>query len=263
MVKEVAILLNGSIKNDSRVIKTIKTISEKHFVDLFYVNAGKGDNLIFGENVKLIPCANKVSLKRKIIKHTCFYNEYLFFVDKVLEQKRNYDFVWSNDLPCLKPGVILKKKLDAKLVYDSHEIYNETINQFFPQKSTGLKKVLFSFMIKNMRFWGKIAERKYVKKVDTFITVGNELKKYFEKEYGLDNIKVIMNCPSLETKFTALNLKNKLGIKQTDKLFIYQGVLNAGRGLNLLIKSFSRVNEGIYLFILGAGTLKKVLTENA
>ena len=37
MTHNIAILLNGEVKNDSRVIKTINTLAKKYSIDLFYI----------------------------------------------------------------------------------------------------------------------------------------------------------------------------------------------------------------------------------
>ncbi len=258
-MKKIAVLLNGSIKNDQRVIKSIKTLSQKTQVDLFYINGESSDNKIFNDNVRLFSVQKNRGLKTKIIQHSYFYNEFLFFVNEVLSQKIKYDYVWANDLPCLKPALKIKKKLNCKLIYDSHEIYTETLNQFFPQKTSLFKSLIFKILLNFMRRKGVSFEKKAVKKVDKFITVGEQLKLYFERKYKVSGIKVVMNCPEKSEKFPSINLKEQLGIENNSKLFIYQGVLNYGRGLHLMIKAFKNVENGIYLLILGSGMIQNEL----
>ncbi len=261
-MKKIAVLLNGSIENDQRVIKTITTLSQVLKVDLFYINGRAHDKHFFNNNVRLFSIKKDNNFKIKIIQHTCFYNEFLFFKKHVLETKINYDYVWANDLPCLKPALQIKEKLNCQLIYDSHEIYIETLNQFFPQNTSFIKKIIFKTLLSFMRQRGTSFERKALKKTDFFITVGKQFKLYFEKKYNVKDVIVLMNCPKINTNYNITNnLKKQLGLKQSDVLFIYQGVLNYGRGLHLMIKSFQNVNTGIYLLILGSGMIQKELKE--
>jgi glycosyltransferase involved in cell wall biosynthesis len=261
-MKHIAVILNGAIINDSRVIKTIQTISRNHCVDLFYASGNQGDSDLFNNNVRLFLHNKKDNLKTKIIQHSLFYNEFLFFVKTVINTGVQYDYIWANDLPCLKPAIKLKHKIKAKVIYDSHEIYIETLNQFFPQNPKGIKKVAFKFILGLMRFSGRRAEKQLLKDVDYFITVGQELKKYFESQYHFIGIKVMMNCPKTKDKVDHFQLKNMLGIEENDTLFIYQGVLNNGRGLKMLVESFKLVNNKIFLLILGSGMLKEDLIND-
>ena len=53
-MKQIAMLLNGPIKNDNRVIKIIQTLSSKNSVHLFYID---GENELiqkYGEEVPVI-----------------------------------------------------------------------------------------------------------------------------------------------------------------------------------------------------------------
>jgi glycosyltransferase involved in cell wall biosynthesis len=261
-MKKVCVILNGEVKNDSRVIKTINSISREHLVDLFYINGCTTDCKIFNENVRLFSCCKEDNICTKIIKHSLFYNEYLFFIKKALSTGVNYDFVWANDLPCLKPAIKIKQNIGAKVIYDSHEIYVETLNQFFPQTLFGIKRILIKYIIRFMKYSGYLAEKKLLKETDSFITVGNELKRYFELNYNFIGIKVMMNCPFSNGVINKIQLKKMLGIDENDTLFIYQGDLNSGRGLKLLVESFKLVKDGIFLLILGWGMLKKELIDD-
>lgn len=262
-MSKIAMLLNGDIINDSRVIRIIKTFSKNtnNFIDLFYIEGSEADNLLFSKNVRLFSIDRKITFKTKVLRHTLFYNEFLFFVKHVLSTKIKYDYIYANDLPCLKPAVKLKKKLGAKVIYDSHEIYIETINQFFPVNSKGIKKIIFRLMIRFMRKAGEIAENNLLKKIDSFITVGLGLKLYFEKKYNIKNTTVLMNFPTKPTLLKPIDLRDLLGIDKSDFLVIYQGVLNLGRGLFIMIESLKYTNPTIKLVILGYGTLKESLQD--
>lgn len=259
-MKKIAVLLNGSIRNDSRVIKIVNSfIHNNALVDLFYLNPSGEDKLIFNNGVRLYGSHKKETLKGKIIRHTCFYNEYLFLVKEVLSKKVKYDFVYANDLPCLKPAVLLKRKLGAKVIYDSHEIYIETLNQFFPKDSTKIKRILYRCTMLVMKILGSWAEKKYLKEIDDFITVGEELKNYFEQKYSYKNIRIVMNCPVKGRIAKPFDYRKEYHLPLNSVIVLYQGVLNTGRGLDLLLKAMRRTSPLIYLVIIGDGVLKKQL----
>jgi glycosyltransferase involved in cell wall biosynthesis len=258
----IAVLLNNSIFHDTRVIKTILALCkiDNVKIDLFYIEPTKKDTELFDKNkVRLFPTHLKKTLKAKLIKHSIFYKEFLQFVPEVLKTNTKYKYIISNDLPCLFPGVILKKKLNSILVYDSHEIYIETINQFFPSQTNPVRKLIFKMIIQLMRKVGVRAERKLVKKVDHFITVGNGLKNYFEKKYKLDDICIIRNTPKLANNITPIDLHKLLNIKSNSFVVLYQGNLNIGRGLHHLIQAMKNTHDNIVLLILGDGFIKNDL----
>jgi glycosyltransferase involved in cell wall biosynthesis len=263
-MKSICMLLNGKVRSDSRVIKTIKSLSSVCKVDLYYINGNSDDKDIFNSNVRVFSYNKIDSLKSKIQKHSYFYNEYLFFVDFVISKNCKYDFIFSNDLPTLKPASILKSKIGGKLIYDSHEIYIETINQFFPKKTSGIKKILFNFLINFMRTRGEAIERKLLKEVDYFITVCESLKTYFEGKYGFKGIKVVMNCPNKLPPISPneiIDLKEKFGFQKQDFLLLFQGNLGPGKDVDMIIEAMQFVDSDIRLGILGGGTLKSQLVN--
>lgn len=261
---KICMLLNGEIRNDSRVINVIKTISKYHYVDLFYISDNIKDSefLNFNEKVKLFPQKLSHNLINKIIKHSFFYDEFNLFYQEVLRQKIKYDFVYANDLPCLKPAIKIKKKLGCKVIYDSHEIYIETINQFFPLKARFPKNIIFKIIIKIMRIFGTYAEKKMLKNVDYFITVSEGLKEYFEKKYKYYRIKVIMNYPNISNQETEkLDYYEILNIPSDSFIVLYQGIFNEGRGLKLLIEAMKYTEKRVILILIGYGVLEKDLKE--
>ncbi len=260
----ICVLLHGEIRNDTRVIKLIQTLSEYCFVDLYYISDNPEHSAsIFNARVGLFPVLSKSGIKAQFVRHTFFYNEFLFFVKVVLNSGKKYNYIWANDLPCLRPGIILKKKQQCKLIYDAHEIYNETINQFFPFDSDGFKKITFRFSTGIMRILGVRAEKKMTKHVDYFFTVGAGLKQYFEEKYALKNIYLLMNCPVTEKSTEHVNYVQMFNLPENAFVVLYLGVMNEGRGLKLLIQSFQYVNDGIYLVMIGDGVLRQQLEEEA
>lgn len=256
-MKKICVLLNGSIASDSRVIREINTLSQVADVDLFYIDGKDYDSKIFGNNVRLFSCRKPSGFLSKLVRHTCFYNEYMFFVDEVLKHNIKYDYVWANDLPDLKPALKIKKKIGAKVIYDSHEIFIGTLNQFFPTKGKWYKAIMHKTALFAMSKLGAKAERRMVKHIDEFVTTSISFKKYFQEKYNLDGIKIVMNCPRIQTETDSFDFRKEFDLPDDSFILIFQGRLNAGRALIEMIESMSFVNEKVHLFVLGDGTLKK------
>ncbi len=249
--------------NDARVIKVIRSFSKNHGVDLYYVNGNEEDKTLFNNKVELFSRNTDNGLAVKLIRHSFFYREFDFFKDMVLKTGRNYDWIYCNDLPTLRPGILLKEKLGARLIYDSHEIYLETLNQFFPQNAGGFKSIAFNSMLWVMHFLGKRFEESNIDRADHMLTVNASLAAYFLRKYHLSKSpSIVYNCPDLDfVNGQKRNLKEELGISNDDVLLLYQGMLNEGRGLKRIIETMSILPGNFHLLIVGDGPLKKILKQ--
>ena len=264
MMKRVAMLLNGPIQNDYRVIKIIETLIQKHSVHLFYINGNPNDDhQLFNGRVTLSSYTHQASNWVKIIRHSLFCYEFSFFEKRVMESGQHFDFIWANDLPTLNPAYNLSKTLKCKLIYDSHEIYTETINQFFPRHSTGLKKFIFQSMISFMRKHGATVEHRIFPKIDVFLTVNESLLNYFKERNDVRRGLVIMNLPKLvpSITFDRIDFRKKHGWSPSTCIVIYQGQLNEGRGLFMLLESMKLLPTEFKLVVVGNGSLGKELND--
>ena len=255
-------LLNGPIKNDHRVIKMINSLSKKAIVELYYINGEDADKLLLNKTVKLYSIELNNKLKRTILSHSFFCFEFNIMIKKILKQKKTYDYVWANDLPTLYPAYKVAKKHNSKLIYDSHEIYLETLNQFFTYDKNIIKNIIIYLILKLMKIHGQVIEKKCIKKTNTLITVNESLKNYFMKKYNLNNCISIMNFPIQKIPGKQnVDFRKKFNWKASDKILIYQGTINKGRGLEILIESFYQLSDKYKLIILGNGSLKNFLVK--
>lgn len=251
-------LLNGPVKNDHRVIKMINSLSERALVDLYYVEGEQDDKELFNGNVSLYSYNINKNLKIKILKHTFFCFEFNFLIEKVFRNKKIYNYIWSNDLPTLYSSFKLSKILNAKLIYDSHEIYIETLNQFFPSKASFVKSIIFKSLLKVMKIHGYYIEKKIIKKSHYFITVNDSLLDYFNKKHEIKNSCVVMNFPYLKkSSFKKIDLFKKNNWKNSSYLLVYQGMINKGRGIDIIIKTLKILPNHFKLIIIGDGPQKK------
>lgn len=264
MEKRFAVLLSGPVDNDYRVIKTITALSTIGKVDL-YCLADHDQNFATNKQVTVYLFQLPTSLFSTFLRHSFFCFEFSFLVQIVLTNGKKYHAIWANDLPTLYPASKIAKALGAKLIYDAHEIYSETLNQFFPQKTTFFKKTIFQGLITIMRLHGSFFEKKTTQKVDLFITVNESISNYFKKQYDLSqHPTVIMNYPApINTEIIPYPYRDKFKWGTNDLVFLYQGILNAGRGLPVLIDLFHQLPKSNKLVILGNGGLEKQLKKAA
>lgn len=257
----IAVLLNDEIYNDNRVIKMIQSLSKLYLVDLYYINGQpENDKFHFSENVRLFSFVHNDTVWVKLLRHSFFCFEFNFYINKIIESKINYSIIWANDLPTLYPAYNISKKLNCKLVFDAHEIYVETLNQFFPKKANFLYSFVFACLLKIMKWHGKTIEKNIIPKVDLFISVNDSLINYFKNYYNIKKNLVVMNYPrATETPKVKFDFRLEYNWEKSDILFLYQGVFNQGRGLELLIDLFIELPDNYKLILIGEGSLKNQL----
>lgn len=157
----------------------------------------------------------------------------------------NPDIYHSNDLNTLPQGIICSKlRLKPRpLVYDSHEVQSDRTG-YDPKKIKRIEKFLLKF-------------------VDEMMVENHTRAKHNEEIYGFYP-KTLYNYSELYdiNKRDKINLHAQLGIDEDEKILLYQGGLQQGRGLEKLIEAMPYIKEGVLVFI-GAGKLTESLKAQA
>lgn len=160
---------------------------------------------------------------------------YLIFNIKLFFKlwKINADIVYTVDTDTLlATGMYhwIKKKIN---IFDSHEYFTEV-----PElKNKHTKKKIWSMI-----------EKAFVPKADLCLTVGPILAGIFSKNFA-KTFYPIRNVPYEIKKINSI---------QKEKLIIYQGAINEGRGLHCAIDAMSYL-DGFKLLIIGDGDIKNEL----
>jgi hypothetical protein len=165
-------------------------------------------------------------------KGKLFYAEYnarLFFF--LLFQRASC--ICSIDLDTILPGYYVSKLKGIKFVYDAHEYF------------TQVPEVLHRPGVQ--AFWERI-ERHLLPRIQNAYTVNGTLAKLFSEKYGTP-FEVIYNAPeykpgALENNFRA-------------RILLYQGALNASRGLEQMIDAMKGIDA--VLWLIGEGDLSAQL----
>jgi glycosyltransferase involved in cell wall biosynthesis len=141
--------------------------------------------------------------------------------------------------------MIFKSLFGARVIYDAHELETE-------RWGAGIKKTL-----------SKLLERLLVRRADRIIVVSNSIAEWYEKRYGLRNVAVVRNVPYRQSRsFDSRKLlRKKFHLHDDDMLFIYQGALGNGRGIEVLLNVFSRVDRGKHIVFMGYGSFEETVKK--
>lgn len=249
-VKKIAILLDGQIQNDARVIKLVRSFSGFMEVDLYCLFSENQNNSFTDvENVSIVNYSLKSS---RVINNISWGKKFEDLKNLVLSKVELYNYIYINDYPLLSCFGKEIKTISPCIIYDSHEIYIETINQFYPQK--GWRSVYGFPLIWINKMLHGFLEKKYVKNVDHVITVGKYVAEHLKNVFGIDQIHVLPNYPSdlMEVKSSDM-LRKELSLKPNDKIILYQGSINIGRGLEKMFEAIELMPSNFHFVLLGDG----------
>ena len=230
---------------ESRMIKETRSLIALNLVDEIIIAAmhsdGQQEEEQFEQNI-MVKRFRLLSKKYSKIRILRMFSKIEFLV-KLLFNYRKYHFVYINchSILVLPVGVLLKKMgVTDFLIYDTHELETETVGL------SGINKSFFKFL-----------EKQLIKHCDRVICVCQPIADWYKKEYKLSKVHVIQNMPyNNNLAFTKSQiLKTKLNIPLEDILFIYQGGLMPGRGIETLLNVFSRSNSNRHIVFMGYGEL--------
>ena len=191
-------------------------------------------------------CVEWVPSKLSLVSGLSGY-EYAFFRRALFYRP---DIIHVHDLPMLRIGVELKRRLSIPLLYDMHEYYPEQ-----PRLTRKQRRDL------------RLLEKKYIHRADVAITVNFMLGDIIKKDYRLSAIQIIQNAVSSRPNYERdrkydrfredyPNLKERL-------LLLYQGYVAEERNLETAIRAMCAAREHRWvLLIMGYGdyalTLKRL-----
>jgi len=160
------------------------------------------------------------------------------------------DVVHAHDLDTLIPCSKAAAWMDAKLVYDSHELYTESIHV----AHRPVTKLIW-----------RIIELTHISKSDAVITVCQGIAEELKERYRLDALPhVVRNFsdkPDLPADTQAPD--TLLAFKRYhEKCMLYQGYIQRGRGLDIALEALVGIPDW-GLVICGQGPYESHLREKA
>ena len=231
-MKRILISVTNDLTTDQRVEKTCEVLSEIGY-DVLLVGRKLKKSLPIQRNYKTI------RFRLLFNKGFLFYAEFniRLFIFLLFTKK---DLLFSNDLDTLLPNYIIGKLQNKKLVFDSHELFSE------------IPELVNKQQVKNVWLF---LEKTIIPKLQNVITVSDSIKNHYHNLYGISAI-VIRNIP----KIKKISQKNFEIDAEGKKVILYQGSVNIGRGIELMIDTMALLDE--YLFIvIGDGDILEQLKE--
>jgi glycosyltransferase involved in cell wall biosynthesis len=134
------------------------------------------------------------------------------------------------------------------LIYDAHECETEV------EGMTGLRRCLT-----------RPFERFALRFVDSFIVVSDSIGQWYLENYAVKRVRVLRNIPVTPhgSQVSGIDLRTRLGLRQQDMLFLYQGVLSENRGVRILLDAFRTVQHDKHLVMLGFGPMVETVRRAA
>lgn len=225
--KKIIVSVTSDLVSDNRVHKVCNTLHNMGFIVLLV-----GRKLPKSQSIE----NRAYKVKRFSLpfhKGPQFYAVYNFRLFLFLLFSK-FDILLSNDLDSLPANFLASKTKGKPLVYDSHEYFTE------------VPELINRPKVKKAWEW---LEGKMVPKIKTAYTVCNSIAEIYTAKYGTP-FKVVRNIP-VSSKF----LIEKKRVESSQKIILYQGAVNIGRGLKQAILAMKFI-ENAKLIIAGDGDIK-------
>ena len=224
---KIIISVTNNLVTDQRVEKVCNSLHKNGF-DILLI----GRNYPKKTTIKLNRPYKTKRISLIFNKGILFFMEYnlrLFFI--LLFSKK--DILLANDLDTLLPNFLTSKLQRKKLIFDSHELFSEIPELVNRQL---VKKVWLSL------------ESFIIPKLKHNYTVCESIANHYKEKYNT-TFQVVRNLP-VQKKI----IPSELNFKTDKKTIIYQGAVNIGRGLELMIDTMKYLDDYLFL-IVGAGDI--------
>jgi glycosyltransferase involved in cell wall biosynthesis len=157
---------------------------------------------------------------------------YLFLAPKPV-------LIIANDLDTLPAARLASRIRKVKLIYDSHELF------------TQVPELINRKLVQGVWKW---IEYRIVPRLDHAVTVSYSIAEIYRRLYKT-KFRVVRNVPRRREPCPDNQVKRDYSGK---KLIIYQGALNVGRGLELMIETMAYLDDAVFL-MAGAGDIENQL----
>ncbi|MBU1148817.1 glycosyltransferase family 4 protein [Patescibacteria group bacterium] len=264
-MKKIAMSITNDFTHDSRVKReALALIGAGYHVDLVAIKSKDTESAenqerinihrvqpapwkgIFGENP-----INTFRYLRHLFKYGNLTQKIIY--DKLVTLKA--DIYHAHDFDTLMPAAQAAKVNKSLLVYDSHELFTETIKKY--SSTSKIKNIYLNIVINYIR----LMEKRYIRKADGVITVNEPIAQLLKKWYGIDLPTVVMNTPDRQEVENIISWQKIYNLPDDSKIILYQGVFGPDRGILPMIESICHLPRNYYQVFLGYGEFKKTMDE--
>jgi glycosyltransferase involved in cell wall biosynthesis len=243
--------LTGSpLTHEFRLMKQVNSLLKNKIVNKIYLAGLHEQGLKEEENFNEFINVKRFSLWTRSWSRF-FFVQFLKVVELYIKvifyyRKKEIHLINVHVLALLPLGVFLKYFHKAFLVYDPHEFETELYGKPY------------------QRFFKKIIERFFIRFVDQTFVVGEKIADEYEKMYKKRPV-VIMNCPPFQTPEKTKYWHEKFSIPDHHKIFLYQGKMANGRGIDLILRTAEKAHHlelSVSFVFLGYGYREKDIINN-
>lgn len=239
-------LVINDFTHDNRVLKTSKTLQKLgHDVTVVALH---NEQLMERETVDGVP-VHRIKLTTRywpkniviqVLKFIEFCVRFGFYYGRG-------SIIHCNDLEGLVLGVGCKAlNWQLKLVYDSHEF---AINQV-PNQSKWSIKALY------------LLEKFFIRFACHVIVVSDTIANEYARLYSIKKPHLVLNCPEFKEHHRKYLFHQRFGIRSDQVVFLYQGGLSLGRGIETLLQAFEqRSGDRCVLVCMGYGPLEGLVID--
>ena len=252
LTKRVLSIVLNDLKNDNRVLNQAFSLASRNYeVTLLGIQRVTTLSQIEVHESLII---QRIALNDKLINRIRYLRGLCFLFYswiKVLNVAKNqFEIVHCHDLNTLQFGVFIKLflKRDIRLIYDAHE---------YETQRNGLKGL--------KRIYVLLKEPFLIKFCDRLITVSDTIAEEYKRLYQIQKPAIVLNCPILKSdELVKKDLFREIfNIRKDQRIFLYQGYLSPGRGIEVLLNSFGQLNrEDLVLVFMGEGTLENLISNH-
>ncbi|MFY3706993.1 glycosyltransferase family 4 protein [Achromobacter dolens] len=249
MNKTVALLVLNPFTNDSRVLKeaqSLKRAGYEPFVVALHESGLPERETVHGIDVRRVRLLSRGW--PKVLPVQLF--KYVEWLWRAFLLARKAAIVHCNDLPTLPAGAVARMlgRKRTRVVYDAHEFeINDVANE--PRWKIRVKSMM-------ERFW--------IRHADATMTVSESIAEEYVRMYGIAKPALVLNCPPLAPPPKADIFRSTLGIAKDAIIFLYQGGLAPGRGIEPIIDAFKRMPDDKRVVVfMGYGPLAGSIAQAA
>jgi glycosyltransferase involved in cell wall biosynthesis len=247
-MKRVYSIVLNPFTNDSRVLKTAVSLRKAGYdarVIAIYEEGLAQEEIIEGVPVRRVKLRTKSWSKHPLVQII----KYFEFLVRAVYACREGDILHCNDLNALPVGAISKLlRRKQKVVYDAHEY------EINASPGEGKMRIRLKYLL----------EKALIRYADRVVTVSRSIAEAYGKMYGISEPALVLNTPFyLETPPRNDYFRRRFGIQKDCKLFLYQGALSRGRGIERLVEAFKALGETAAIVFMGYGPLEGYLQEAA
>lgn len=233
--------------NDSRVLKESSSLANAGFnVEVIAHGDKRLENYEIKENftIKRFCYLDRKITKSKLKKLLIYFK----WLKAVIAYTKNSDILQCNDLNTLPIAFVVKGfyNKNIKIVYDAHEYETET---------NGLSGVSKSIT--------KILEKFFMQYVDKTITVSDGIADEYVKLYNIEKPSLVLNTPLFKEVEKKDIFRETFGIKKNQTIFLYQGSLGRGRGIEVILDTFKELDTSKVIVFMGYGQLEELLIKES